>query len=57
MTAIVNFLITEAQARAGGPVGHVPPLDHPVAFTVAMGLLFLVGVAGFAYIWWTTPGK
>jgi len=51
-----NLLISEAQAR-GGPVGDVPPLDNPVAFAVGMALLFLVGVAMFMYVWWTTPKK
>ena len=55
MTAIVNFLIGEAQARAGGPTGHTPHLDNPVGFLIGMTLLFLVGVAGFLYCWWSTP--
>lgn len=57
MIAIVNFFTSEALARAGGPVGDVPPLDNPVAFAVGMALLFLVGVAMFVYVWWTTPEK
>jgi len=51
------LLISKAQARVGGPVGDVPALDNPVAFAVGMALLFLVGVAMFVYIWWTTPEK
>ena len=54
---IANLLISEAQARVGGPVGDVPALDNPVAFAVGMALLFLVGVAMFMYVWWTTPKK
>ena len=52
--AISTFLIGEAQARAGGPA-YTPPLGDPVGFLIGMGLLFLVGVLGFVYIWWTTP--
>lgn len=56
MKAIANFLISEALMPVGvGPVGRVPPLDDPVGFTVAMGLLLLLGAVVFVWILRSTP--